>query len=344
MKMKKPIFGLLLSAVTFCNAHAGDVSFKSFTVEDASRKRSIETLVWYPAKAGGELTNLGDNPLFKGVPVLKDASIADGPFPLVVLSHGSGGNAANLGWLAKPLVEAGFMVAAPNHPGTTSGDSHPAETVLIWNRPMDLSAVLTGVINNSDFGKHVDQRNISVVGFSLGGYAALAAVGARVNADAIAQYCDDVNKNSISDCRWYAKGNVDLHKLDTLHVNQSNLDNRFSTVIAIDPALAQAFVGESLSALKARTLIINLGSPAKIPLGVDASKIVNKIPGAQYHVIADAWHPSFLGECKPNGKEILRSEGDEEPLCDDGGGRSRAEIHDEIFGRMLGFLKSKLTN
>lgn len=342
--MKNPLFGVLLSTVTFCNALAGDVGFKSFNVEDASRKRSIETLVWYPAVSGGETINLGDNPLFKGVPVLRGAAIAEGQFPLVVLSHGSGGNAANLGWLAKPLAEAGFMVVAPNHPGTTSGDSRPAETVKFWNRPMDLSAVLTGVINNSDFGKHIDQHNITVAGFSLGGFAALSAVGARVNAEAFAQYCDDYDKNSISDCRWYAKGNVDLHKLDTVRMNQTNLDNRFSTVIAIDPALAQAFVGESLHAMKARTLIINLGSPEKIPFGVDASKIVSKIPGAQYHAIADAWHPSFLGECKPNGKEILKSEGDEEPLCDDGGGRSRAEIHDEIFGRMLGFLKSKLTN
>jgi predicted dienelactone hydrolase len=343
MKMKNVLCGLLLSVISSVASYAGDVGFKSFTVEDVSRHRSIETLVWYPANGGGVAVNLGDNPLFKGVSVLEGAAIGDGQFPVVLLSHGSGGNAANLSWLAKPLAEEGFMVVAPNHPGTTSADSHPAETVKFWNRPMDLSAVLTGVINNGEFGKHIDQHNVTVAGFSLGGFAALSAAGARVNAEAFAQYCD-AQKDVMLDCKWYAKGNVDLHKLDNVQVNQSNLDRRFSQLIAIDPALSQAFVKDSLSAIKIPTLIINLGSTEKLPIGVDASKIVTEIPKAQYHVIPDAWHPSFLGECKPNGKQILLADGDEEPLCDDGGGRSRAEIHDEIFGRMLGFLKSKLTN
>jgi predicted dienelactone hydrolase len=344
--MKKSVFGLLISASAFYPnfAEAGEVGFNSFKVTDTDRQRVIETFVWYPAGTGGAAFSAGDNPLFEGVPVIKGAAVADGGFPTVVLSHGSGGNAANLSWLAKPLAEEGFIVVAPNHPGTTSGDSRPSETVLMWNRPMDLSAVLTGVIHNAEIGKHVDQGHIGLVGFSLGGYAVLAAAGARVNADAFAHYCDINTEKKMSDCPWYAKGGVDLHKLDAAKFNQSNADARFTSVVAIDPALAQAYDAQSLNDLKQPTLVINLGVPGKIPLAVDASAVVKLLPHAQYHTISDAIHFSFLGLCKPNGKEILRSEGDEEPLCDDGGGRSRAEIHDEIIGRMLGFLKSKLTN
>jgi predicted dienelactone hydrolase len=344
--MKKFVYGLLISASAFYSsfAEANEVGFNSFKVEDTDRQRSIETFVWYPAGVGGTAFSAGDNPLFEGVLVNKGAAVADGVFPTVVLSHGSGGNAANLSWLAKPLAEEGFIVVAPNHPGTTSGDSRPSETVLMWNRPMDLSAVLTGVIHNAEIGKHVDQGHISLVGFSLGGYAVLAAAGARVNAEAFAHYCDINIEKKMSDCPWYAKGGVDLHKLDPVRFNQNNSDARFTSVVAIDPALVQAYDAQSLKDLKQPTLVINLGKPGKIPMAVDASAVVKLLPHAEYHTIGDAIHFSFLGSCKPNWKEVLAGEGETDPLCDDGGGRSRAEIHDEIFGRILGFLKSKLTN
>jgi predicted dienelactone hydrolase len=344
-KMRKMIFSLMISTCAFgaIAAKAADVGFSSFKVEDEARRRVIESLVWYPAGAGGTDFKVGDNPLFQGVPVMKGAAVGTGTYPVVVISHGSGGNAANLGWLAKKLAEEGFIVVAPNHPGTTSGDSRPAETALVWNRPMDLSVVLTGLLRNAEFGLHVDQKHINLVGFSLGGYAVLAAAGARADAAAFANYCD-TNKEPMSECKWFAKGHVDLHKVDAEKFNQDNFDARFTSVVAIDPALVKAYQGYSLGEMKVPALLINLGAVGKIPMGVDASVIAKAIPNAQHHNVVDAIHFSFLGLCKANWKDVLAAEADADPLCDDGGGRSRAEIHDEIFGRMLGFLKSKLTN
>jgi predicted dienelactone hydrolase len=343
--MKKFVSGLFISASVFCPsfAGAGEVGFNSFKVTDVDRQRIIETFVWYPAGAGGTAFSAGDNPLFEGVPVIKGAAVADGIFPTVVLSHGSGGNAANLSWLAKPLAEEGFIVVAPNHPGTTSGDSRPADTAEVWNRPMDLSVVLTSFLRKEEYGKHADQKHISLAGFSLGGYAVLAAAGARVDAQAFANYCD-TNREPMSECKWFAKGHVDLHKVDEAKFNQNNLDARFTSVVAIDPALVKAYQGYSLGEMQLPTLLINLGAPGKIPMGVDASTISKAMPNAQHHNVVDAIHFSFLGVCKQNWKEVLAVEAEADPLCDDGGKRSRADIHDEIFGRMLGFLKSKLTN
>jgi predicted dienelactone hydrolase len=280
--------------------------------------------------------------LFEGVAVFEKASLAAGAYPLVVLSHGSGGNAANLGWLAAALAADGFIVVAPNHPGTTSGDSRQADTLKIWNRPMDLSQVLTHVLADADLAGHIDKKHMSLAGFSMGGYAVLAAAGVKVNAEAFARYCD-ANQDPASDCAWYKRGGVDFHNLDAAHFDQSNLDARFTAVIAIDPALVDAFVSDSLFQLHVPALLINLGNPGKIPHGVDASEVTGQMPNAQYHTVTGATHFSFLGLCKADGKEILAKAGEDEPLCGDGG-RSRADIHDEIVGQVLGFLKSKLTN
>jgi predicted dienelactone hydrolase len=341
--MKKLIAALMFATAFTAAAEAGDVGFKTMRAAAAHRPSGIETMVWYPAGPGGVEDKIGDNPLFVGVPAMRDAAIPDGRFPLVVISHGSGGNAANLAWLADALAQAGFVVAIPNHPGTTSGDSHPDQTVQIWNRPADLSAVLTAVLDGPDWKGRIDKKHVSLAGFSLGGYAVLAAAGARVNAGDFARYCDG-NNEPISDCAWYAKGGVDLHQLDAPRFGQSNADPRFSAVVAIDPALAQAYVPESLAAMAVPALLINLGAPGKIPEGVDAAAIAKLIPGADYRAIADAYHPSFLGECKPNWKEVLAAEGETEPLCDDAGSRSRAAIHEEIAGMVVEFLKETLTD
>lgn len=346
--MKRFAFGLLFAGVVFCHdiaaqALAGDVGIRTIRVVAPHRENTIQTLIWYPAAAGGVTENVGDNPLFVGVPAMRDAPMAEGQFPLVVVSHGSGGNAANLGWLATALAAEGFVVAAPNHPGTTSGDSLQKETVKVWNRPADLSAVLTQLLADGEIGKRIDGKHINLAGFSLGGYTVLAAAGARVDAEAYARYCD-TNKEPVSECAWLARGGVDLHHLGKKLFNQSNLDARFSSVVSIDPGLAQVFTRESLVAMSVPTLVINLGQPGKIPLAVDATQLVKSIPGADYRTIADAVHFSFLGICKPNAKQVLADEGETDPLCDDGGGRARRAIHADIASMVVGFFKDKLTH
>lgn len=332
---------MLVTTILTGSAMAGDVGVKTIAVQAAHRDRPIQTLIWYPAVAGGLVENVGDNPLFEGVPALRDAAMAEGLFPVIILSHGSGGNAANLGWLATALAEEGFIVAAPNHPGTTSGDSTPAETVKFWERPADLSAVLTQLLADEEMGERIDRRNLSLAGFSLGGYAVLTTAGARADAKAYARYCD-TNTEKMSECAWLAKGGVDLHQLDDPRVNQSNLDARFTSVVAIDPGLAQAYREDSLAEINIPTLVINFGRPGKVPLAVDSQRLVKIIPHSEYRTIADAIHFSFLGICKANAAAVLAAEGETDPLCDDGGGRPRKAIHDEIIGMVSGFLKAKL--
>ena len=80
------------------------------------------------------------------------------------------------GW-RKHWPKKGYVVLATNHPGTTSRDSLPERTVMIWERAKDLTEILNWAENPRIEGLSLDTANISVAGFSLGGHSALAISG-----------------------------------------------------------------------------------------------------------------------------------------------------------------------
>lgn len=338
--MKKFLIAMLLAGASVQAANAADVGISHIKSVAPERQRGMDIFVWYPSQADGTEQPVGDNALFEGVPARYFATAAEGRFPLIVLSHGSGGNAENLAWLARPLAEAGYIVAAPNHPATTSGDLTPAETIKLWHRASEVSATITAMLKEHDWKGRIDADRIAVSGFSLGGYGVLAAGGLKVDAEAYAQYCE-TNKQPMSECGWYAKGNIDIRAVDQAKFSRDNRDPRIKAVIAYDPSLVQAFAPESVKAMAVPTLVINFGKPGSIPMAVDLAELVKQMPGSSYHAVEGAIHFSFLGECQPNGKEILQEEGEPDPLCDDGG-RPRADIHKEIIGQTLPFLQKVL--
>ena len=61
-----------------------------------------------------------DAPLFRLGEWADDPALAGGQFPLIVLSHGTGGSAQIMGWLARALASHGYIVAAVNHPGNNA--------------------------------------------------------------------------------------------------------------------------------------------------------------------------------------------------------------------------------
>lgn len=340
MKPVVPLFLLALLGVSH-NAHAAEtVGFRRLSVQAPERGSDLAVFVWYPAAEGGELALVGDNLLFRGTTARSNAALGEGRFPLVLLSHGSGGNAPNLGWLASRLAAEGFVVAAPNHPGSTSGDASQASTIKIWNRPADISAVVTALMADPSFGSRIDGGRVGMIGFSLGGNTALSLAGARVDAGAYARYCE--GSAAGPECAWFVRGGVNLHALDKERFNRSNLDARIKAVIAVDPAMAQAYTPESLASVGVPTHIINLGRPGWIIPAVEGARIARTIPGAGYETVADATHFSFLGECKPEGPAILKAEGDDEPLCEDGGSRPRTAIHAQLADSIAAFFNKQL--
>lgn len=210
---------------------------------------------------------------FEGASVLEGAEIKIGQFPLVLISHGSGSRAEGMAWIAARLASEGFIVAGTNHPGTTSGDSTPAETPRIWERTDDLSTLVTALTSSKDWTGTIDADKVGVLGFSLGGSAAMEIAGARADLQSYINYCDTFATSM--DCQWFAGGRgykneeqidvpkLDLGSIDKTRFEQQNRDPRIRSAVLVDPGLALAFQPESLEKIDIPLTFINLGSKGR---------------------------------------------------------------------------------
>lgn len=163
------------------------VGHLELTVVDPERPgRELPTAVWYPAEAvdGAEpsfYSFVGDVGVTSELSV-DDAPALDGPFPLVVFSHGNGGTRTQSTFLAEALASHGFVVAAPDHVGNTAADlvtgAGVSQVQSAVDRPLDVSAVIDAVVARSEdpadpLAGTVDDEHIGVTGHSFGGYTSL---------------------------------------------------------------------------------------------------------------------------------------------------------------------------
>jgi len=325
----------------FRPAYEGGAGITYGTAFAPIRGEELDFHIWYPASAGGKTVTVGGNGVFYGTPAGRGAPHLGGQYPAVIISHGAGGNAGQFGWIASVLAEAGYVVILPNHPGTTSGNASAKAAVRVWERPADVSAVLDQITQNSDDYPYVDTNRLAMLGFSAGGYTAMAAAGARVNPDRLQRFCDKTD-HGMSDCAFLAHFGIDLHKLDLSPASQDLRDDRIKSAVIVDPGIVSTLTPESLANIDIPMMIINLGEEKKVPAGVYARAAAEAIPNARYEIEPDATHFSFLAQCKPKGAAILKSEGELDPLCEDAGGRERTEIHKALKKKIVSYFKEVL--
>ncbi len=318
----------------FRPAYTGGAGITHATAFAPVRDQDIDFHIWYPATPGGKTVTVGGNGVFHGTPAGRNAPHRTGAHPVIIMSHGAGGNAGQFGWIASRLAEAGFVVVLPNHPGSTTGNASAQAAVRVWERPADISAVISEITQNPDSYPFMDTTRIATLGFSAGGYTALAVAGARVDPDRLQHFCDDTD-HGMSDCAFLAHFGVDLHALDLSPAAQDLRDPRIVMALVVDPGIVSTLTEPSLRAIDIPVHILNLGDEDLIPAGVYARAAAEMIPDASYTVVPDATHFSFLAECKPGGPAILANEGELDPLCEDAGGRARAEIHRDLVDRIV---------
>ena len=103
------------------------VGITSRVYDDRVRDRRLAVAIWYPAPPGTVEETTNFDGIFPGRGAW-EAPLQASParMPLVLLSHGSGGDGANLAWLAEALAGQGWIAAAVDHPGDRFGDQRGA--------------------------------------------------------------------------------------------------------------------------------------------------------------------------------------------------------------------------
>ncbi len=118
---------------------------------------------------------------------LRDSPPAEGKtYPLVIVSHGYPGSRYFLSYLSENIASKGYVVAAIDHTDSVFGEEKGFQSTLL-NRANDqlftIGAILDLAAKAGYFLKGiVDPAQVGIVGYSMGGYGALASAGAGYSA------------------------------------------------------------------------------------------------------------------------------------------------------------------
>lgn len=161
------------------------VGRRTETVTDAGREgRALTVEVWYPAGEEGEPSAYE---LIPGVEFPAELSTVDaepspdGPFPVVVFSHGSGGLRQQTATIVETLASHGFVVVAPDHAGNTAIDqitgTETDRDTTARNRVEDVGFLIDLLEQGTLAGGLADVEHLAVMGHSFGGFTSLAVAG-----------------------------------------------------------------------------------------------------------------------------------------------------------------------
>lgn len=152
----------------------------------------VEEAITYPYLTNPD-TSMGMEPTVTGQAISQaQYDLDNGPYPLVILSHGFSLGRASYAWLAEHLASYGFVVVAPQHyelVDETLSDFWRASIT----RPQEIGVVLDYIVaqsaTNGVFAGLIDAERIAVAGHSYGGYTALAMAGARIDITSMDALC-----------------------------------------------------------------------------------------------------------------------------------------------------------
>lgn len=91
--------------VEFVKRGIYQVGLQESVWEDSKRNRSIETAIWYPTSIPSETIRYMS--VYPGM-AKKDAPILKGAYPLLLISHGTGGHRYNQYYLSEFLASYGM--------------------------------------------------------------------------------------------------------------------------------------------------------------------------------------------------------------------------------------------
>ncbi len=331
-----------LFAVFFAFMAHAETAFRQLHI-DENTSRPLNVAVWYATPERGKPTTVGDNIVFEGTQALLNARPASGPHPLLLLSHGYGGSWRNLNWLASLMAEQGYIVAAVDHPGTTTRDKNEQDARQLWRRPQDLLRVTNGLIASPEIAGEVDTQRIAAVGHSLGGWTVIEMAGGRFD---VGRFQSDCRHHAeLAGCKLIRPLGIDGKGAGKMLAAEAR-DPRIKAVVSLDLGLARGFSPASLQHITIPVLIMAAQADSdELPAKLESGWLAVYIPGAKkrYVSVEGATHFSFMQLCKPGAVALIEEENPGEGIvCQDGPSASRAAIHQRLGKEISAFVNQAL--
>ncbi|WMW66730.1 dienelactone hydrolase family protein [Nitratidesulfovibrio liaohensis] len=324
----------------------------------------LDVAVWYPSVRAPSEIHLGDWTL----DVARGGKEVPGRFPLLVISHCTAGSRLAHHDTAEALARAGFVVAAPTHPGDNSNDTSslflPEQLTA---RPRHVSTTISRLLRTPETAPMIDPARIGVIGFGTGGATALLLAGARPDGTRYASYCERTTPGDPYCTKWASERlarlpdtlrplqpgatDVDLPTAPTgSHATQgasgspaspppqtTMADARVRAVALVAPGYGMLFPRASLSGVTVPVAILKADDDEvnRAPLHADALRAALPRP-PEFSVLAGADHYALMAACPPTLQRDLPE------LCGGVDEDTRQSIHRTLNARLVRFFLSTL--
>lgn len=336
---------VILLSLVFCTrvvaASVQNIGQTTVTFLDESRSRKLVTELWYPADESQSIEQIESRNVFKPYPAIPDAKPLSKKFPVVLLSHGTGGGRLTMAWLATALARQGYLVAAVDHWGNTFDNPIPEYFIKFWERPQDLRFVLTSLLKDTNWSSVIDETRVAAVGFSLGGYTVISLAGGKMDYDLLGSFSNTEQGRKEADIPempgLLEKIKAGDYGSEYDKVKDKLHDPRIKCVVALSPAIGQGFDKKGLSGIRIPVLIVGAENDVIAPPKTNASHYAQNIRGAKVEILpGQAGHYVFLNECTDFGREVANF------ICTDDVTVNREAIHIKVSQSVSSFLDSKL--
>ncbi|GAB5487005.1 MAG: hypothetical protein Pars2KO_05750 [Parasphingorhabdus sp.] len=163
-----------------------------------SKERKLSVRIWYPAqetsdaapvKYGHQMNLAGKDPfdiISNGIAVSGATALTDEKFPFVLMSHGYGGWSTQFSNLGEHIASRGYVVASIDH-GDQLADGVTSAILSFGNvlvdRTLDQRQIMNLILEetkgaSSGYAALIDTEKLGLIGYSMGGYGAIASAGA----------------------------------------------------------------------------------------------------------------------------------------------------------------------
>lgn len=294
--MKKYL--LLVFITPFLFATSPKLGVKTFRVYDESRNRLVTMEVWYPADANAKVITTSQT-AWEAVSEAKNADLFDeeAKLPLIVMSHGNGGDRRSISWIVDSFVKNNYIVVSVEHFGDTFDYLAPDMYLRAWNRPLDVSFSIDYITKISPFKSNIDSENIGFVGYSLGGMTGIWLAGGIA--------CDF--EKLLKRYQFFTRQFPD-DIIESLEYDKSVLsyrDYRIKAFFLMAPS-TWGFNYESLSNIDTHMFVVGAECDDLLPASTHARFLASCVKNAEYELIGKkAGHYVFLNCVSDYGRATL---------------------------------------
>lgn len=333
---KQWMAGMLLAGMTaLAGAQPHQAGMRALEVPYHGSR--IEATVWYPSRDAEAARSFGP---YRASVALGGAP-ADGRYPLVLVSHGTGGAALNQHRQAEALARRGFIVAGLTHPGDNFQDrSMVADQRYFFERPRQVTRVLDALLAHPEWQHRIDPRRVGAMGHSAGGYTVAALIGGTPDPARMAQHCERTADDPVCrfrDPRFAVAAPAD----DTLQLPASVgapgdvQDARIRAAVLMAP-LGQPIAPATLARSTAAVKLIGAEHDDVLRHAYHYEHLRAELPGADARLATGAGHYSFIAPIDAAWQQRLG------PVASDPAGFDREAFHEALSEEIVAFFERSL--